>query len=402
MTTQRVFEQIAHTVRVIVVGGNRSDTVITAPRGEGAGAGGRIPKRTVGRGHDRIVAISRRKRFIHPVQLGEISVGSGTGPAGEIEIHVKVEPRRVDTAKVFAIEIPHPRVVGRCVEDIAVGCAAAVEVRTALVSEQLNRPAEGRCARVGQGAVDRHLLHRVVDGRAGVGKHLVDRRGRRVGIALRPRRAEVGRDGDGIKRALHGIEDACRHPIVRGEATRHAHDTLVLTGEDLAPNVHVALGLATRDLPLRESRVFGKLHLREHPLRRFESVGGIPDFIGPLGVGFAPGLEVIAHIDGEVAHEVIIGHVRHIEPRVGIQIVGQLHHVFDRHSVGQRLAPRPARAGTLPDVERVAAIRPRADVCRVRLLRHHEADDTERREPRTKKRVERRERRAGLPALSGK
>ena len=90
---------------------------------------------------------------------------------------------------------------------------------------------------------------------------------------------------------------------------------------------------------------------------------------------------MVADIDCEVSDKVIVGHMRHVEPGVGVKIVGQLHHVFDRHAVDDRLTWRALEAGTLAHVERVTAVAPRADIGGIGFLQRHEADRIERLEP---------------------
>ena len=162
------------------------------------------------------------------MQLGEIPPLRRTGSASEGEIDVEVEPRRIDPAEILAVEVAHPRVIGGRVEDVLVRRAAAVEVMAALVGEELNVAAKTARPRVGEGLMGRHVLHRKIDPRAGVGEHLVHGRGCRVAVALLARRAEVGRDRDRVERAFHALEDARRDPVVRRKTTRGADDPLVL------------------------------------------------------------------------------------------------------------------------------------------------------------------------------
>ena len=247
----------------------------------------------------------------------------------------------------------------------------------------------------------RHVLHREIDPRAGVGEHLIHARGRRVAVTLLARRAEVGRDRDGVERALHAFENPRGHPIVRRKPAGCPHDALRLSRKHLRPDVHVALGLAAGDLPVREPRVLRQPGLFGHPLRRLEAPGEVPDLVRPLDVGGAARFEVVTDVGREVPHECVVRHVRHVEPRIGVEVVRQLHHVFHRHAVGQRLAPGATDARALPDVAGVASIGPRANVRRVGLLRHHEADHAERRESLAKQGMEGREGSPRLPALAG-
>ena len=247
----------------------------------------------------------------------------------------------------------------------------------------------------------RHVLHREIDPRAGVGEHLIHGRGRRVAVALPARRAEVGRDRNGVERALHAFENPRGHPIVRRKPAGCPHDALRLSGKHLRPDVHVSLRLAAGDLPVGESCVLRQAGLLRHPLRGFEAPGEVPDLVRPLDVSLAARLEVVPHVGREVPHERVVRHVRHVEPRIGVEVVRQLHHVFDRHAVGHGLARRAAEPRTLADVAGVAAIGPGADVGGVRLLRHHEADHAEWHEPLAEEGMKRREGRPRLPALPG-
>ncbi len=135
-------------------------------------------------------------------------------------------------------------------------------------------------------------------------------------------------------------------------------------------------------------------------MRCLEAPAEVPDLVRPLDVGLASRLEVLADIRREVADERVIGHVGHVEPRVGVEFVGQLHHVFKRRAVGERLGGRAFAAGALADVGGVTAVGPGADVGAIRFLHSHEADHAERGEPLLEERVKRRVAGAGLPLLA--
>jgi hypothetical protein len=151
----------------------------------------------------------------------------------------------------------------------------------------------------------------------------VDGGGRRVGRPLLVVGAEVGRDRDRVERATHALGDPIGHPVVGGPAGGHAHEAAALPGKHLAPDVEIALRLAAGHLPVVEAGVFGPRGLRLHPMRCLEAPAEVPDLVRPFDVGLASRLEVLADIRREVADERVIGHVRHVEPRVGVEFVGQ-------------------------------------------------------------------------------
>ena len=239
------------------------------------------------------------------------------------------------------------------------------------------------------------------DGRAGVGEDRVDRRGRRIGGSLRVVGAEIGGDRDRVERPAHALDHAVGHPIVRRPAARHPHEPRRLSGEHARPDVEIAFRLVAGHLPVVEAGVLRQPGLIHHPLRRLESPAEVPDLVRPFDVHLPARLEIVAHVGGEVADERVVGHVGHVEPGIGVEVVGEPHHVFDRHAIGERLARGAVDARALPDVVGVAAIGPGADVGRVRLLHRHEADRAERRQPLAKERMERREGGPRAPALAG-
>ena len=246
-----------------------------------------------------------------------------------------------------------------------------------------------RCHLRAEGDVAAHVVEDLIDG----GR-------RRVRRSLSFSGSEVRGDRDRVEAAAHVLGDPLRHPRSRRLAGGHSHDAIGLTDEDIAPDIHIASRFTTGELPIREARIFRQPDLIGDPGSSLEARRGVPNFVRPFDVRGQTRFEVLADVDREVADEVVVGHVRHVEPRIGIQLVRELHHVLDRDAI--RKLPAAAVCRRLPRITRIATIGPSANVGRDRLLSLHEADDAEVIEPLLIERMERREVGPRSPTLAGK
>ena len=269
------------------------------------------------------------QRLIHPMQFGEVAPGRGPVSSRELEVDIQVEAGGIDRPEVVAIDVTHARIVGGRVEGGLVGRAAAVEVGPALVGHEADAAAEPLRPLAGQPVVRRHPLHGRGDVGTRIGQDAVDGGRGGGGLALGVGGRDVGGDGDRVEGPAHALGDPVAHPVDGGPAGGHPHQPRLLAGVHGRPDVEVAFRLAAGHLPVVQAGVFRQGELPGHPLRRLESPAEVPDLVGPLHVDLATGLEMVADIGREVGHEAVVGHVGHVEPGVRVEIVGQLHHVFE-------------------------------------------------------------------------
>ena len=201
----------------------------------------------------------------------------------------------------------------------------------------------------------------------------------RIGIEMRMRRLPAGRARLGHPQ--RSLQDILLQPQPAGLGRHHPHQPRLGRGtEHLVPDIRdparaqaVILHPRLVVAPAVDPALPGPAGLIELP---------VPDLVGELDISPLLVPEPIAHERRKPAHIVVIGQVRHAEPRIRPGAIGQFHHDLDRHAlarIGIILGFRPVLPARLG---RVVGAHP-----------VHEAQNLEPLQPVEKQRVEHR---AGL------
>ena len=139
-------------------------------------------------------------------------------------------------------------------------------------------------------------------------------------------------------------------------------------GDDAVVAQHVLPDLRDLAGPLRVIQQLGPVVVVGEPQLAAPPAGvlrlrelTVPDLVGVLDVGGQAGIEPVVHELREAADVVVVGQVRHAEPRIDSQFVGQFDHDLCRHA-----ARGPA------EVVRLRSLIPRADLGVVRVHPVHE------------------------------
>ena len=219
------------------------------------------------------------QRLVHPVQFRKITPGRRAGATRELEVDVQVHTCGIEAAQVFPGDVAHPRIVCRRIKRGLIRRVAAIQVRAALVGDELDIPPEAALPRSGQRLVFFRPLQGGGDIGPRVGQHPIDSRRSGIGRPLPVGRSDVGGDRDGVKGTSHALDDPVRHPVDGRPACRHADEPIGLAHEHIGPDVEIPLRLVAGDLPVIEPGVCRQPCLLSDPLRALESPAKVPDFI---------------------------------------------------------------------------------------------------------------------------
>ena len=141
----------------------------------------------------------------------------------------------------------------------------------------------------------------------------------------------ISRRRDCVDSAINVREELLGQPDIRLLPGDHSHQSLFLTGEDIAPDVEVATHLTPSDCEVIESRVLRQLRLGDQPV-----IGGeetIPDFVRPLDIDLQIGIERVANVRRKLPDIIVIRSIGHVEPRIRTGLVRQLDQVFGSDAV---------------------------------------------------------------------
>ena len=263
---------------------------------------------------------------------------AGTVVAGEVELVVEIDSRFADFAQQRLVNVVHARAVHRFERGIQSGrerqrIRSTEDVRSAFVSHELQVATERQFVLLDQCVVflqsgrcpgDRDV-QQVVDDVIG---------GRRRGVGRRHVVADsgVGRGRDRVHLPVDVDQDLLGEPRVRLLSGDDPHQAIFVTGEDFAPEIEVTANLLAGDLEEIQPRVLRQRHLLLNPA--IDGELRVPQLVRPFDVDRQVGIESVTNVRGEVANEVVVRLMRHVEPRVRVDLVRQLDQVLQGDSVG--------------------------------------------------------------------